>query len=370
MLFLEFLCLFTATLLLFIEIVLVIKPVVHSPIFEIKLFFIGMIILDISFSSYMLESFLADTTQPITNIINSFDRTGYFLSMIGLIFISYAFILPNFKLSYKNVFSISLITGIGSASGFVNGITSQVNINGQFLKSDHNIVGLLLNYIFIIILLYVIFRRINDISKIANLTRKKTESNFFLKIILLLFVISFVVAIITNNVLPTQLLPSYFYFIFIAIAFAFFIYFYLKDNAFFFLTPVLLDAIIIAHKKSGVTIYSESYKDNFRVEDMLSSVFSLLNISLQEFIETKKELEEISFGDKKILIVPGKYISSIIIVSNKNFIVQTLAKVTTTKFEKLFHEELEKRENLSIFDKNKFLSFKDFTKEIRMFLPL
>lgn len=318
----------------------------------------------------MIESYLADTSQPITAIINSFDRTGYFLSMIGLIFISYAFMLPNFRLSYKNVFAMSIITGLGSASAFVNGITSQVSINGHFFKSDHNIIGLLLNYIFIVLLLYIILRRINDIATITKLTNKETRASYFLKILFILFVISFVISILTNIIFPTQLLPNYFYFIFIALAFAFLIYFYLKDQAFFFLTPVSLDAIIIAHKKSGVTIYSESYKDNFRVEDMLSSVFSLLNISLQEFIETKKELEEISFGDKKILIVPGKYISSILIVSSKNFIVQTLAKFTTAKFEKLFYEELEKTAKINIFDKNKFRSFKDFTAEIRMFLPL
>jgi 2-phospho-L-lactate transferase/gluconeogenesis factor (CofD/UPF0052 family) len=102
----------------------------------------------------------------------------------------------------------------------------------------------------------------------------------------------------------------------------------------------------------------------------LSSIFSLLDISLQEFIIAKKSLEEIAFADKMVIIVPGKWISSILIVSGKNLIIETLAKAATAKFEKLFHSELPKIEDGQIFDRNKFLQFNQFTSELRRYIPL
>jgi hypothetical protein len=370
MLFYEFLCLFIAIVLLLVEIFLIIKPVMKSPIIEMKIFFIGMVICVIGFSSYLLVAYYSNAYQVMNQDIAFFDKIGYFLSMFGLLLIGYAFILPNFELSYLNIFLICLISGLGISSAFVNGITSTVSVKGEFLSANHNIFGLILNYLFIINILYVITRRIYEISKISKNYSKEHKSNKFLSILLILFSLSFLVSVSTNFLFPNQILPSNFYYLFISLAYSFFIFSYLKDKAFFFLTPISLDAIIITHKKSGVTIYSESYKENFRVEDMLSSVFSLLNISLQEFIIAKQELEEIAFADKMVIIVPGNWISSILIVSKKNLIVGTLAKALTTKFENQFIKELSENTENKIFNKNKFLNFKEYTSEVRSYLPL
>ena len=249
-------------------------------------------------------------------------------------------------------------------------MTSNISINGEFINSSHNILGLVLNYLFIAIIFYVVYRRVYEVSKISKQIKRSPKSVNFLVILFVLFALAFLVSVLTNIISPRQIFPNYFYFIFVSIAFAFFLYFYLKDNAFFFLTPISLDAMIIMHKVTGITIYSESYKENFRVEDMLSNIFSLLNISLQEFILAKKELVEIVFADKTVIIVPGKLISSILIANGKNLIVETLAKAITTNFEKRFNQELIKGSENNYFDRNKFLRFSEFTNEIRQYIPL
>lgn len=370
MLLLEFLCVLIATILLVIGFPLIIKPVINSPIHEIKIFFAGMVIVLLSFFFYLLESYYADTNQSISSMINLFDRFGYFFSMIGLLLVGYAFILPNFKTSYTDIFIISEISGLGVSAAFVNGLTSELTISGSYFSTNHNIFGLLLNYLFVMSIFYVIFRRISEVSTISKSISKDHQSNTFLKILFILFFGSFIISALTNVIFPNKVLPSNFYYLFVSLAFAFFIAYYLQDNAFFFLTPISLDAIIITHKKTGLSIYSESYKENFRVEDMLSGVFSLLNVSLQEFIVAKKELEEISFADKTVIIVPGDWISSILILSGKNLIVKTLAKYVTCKFEELFYEELSDNSENKIFDKSKFNGFNLYTKELRQFIPL
>ena len=370
MLLYEFLCLFMATLFLFIAIILIFKPVLKSPINEIKLFYFSMIILLISFCSYLLVALYSNPYQVLPSNAVTFDRVGYFLSMIGLLFFGFAFILPNFRSSYSNVLFIVVFSIVGSSAALVNGMTSNISINGEFINSSHNILGLVLNYLFIAIIFYVVYRRVYEVSKISKQIKRSPKSVNFLVILFVLFALAFLVSVLTNIISPRQIFPNYFYFLFVSIAFAFFLYFYLKDNAFFFLTPISLDAMIIMHKVTGITIYSESYKENFRVEDMLSNIFSLLNISLQEFILAKKELVEIVFADKTVIIVPGKLISSILIANGKNLIVETLAKAITTNFEKRFNQELIKGSENNYFDRNKFLRFSEFTNEIRQYIPL
>ncbi len=370
MLWYEFIFLFFANVLLLIDILLILKPVFKSPIIEIKLFFIGMIISAISFCLYMIVALYSNAYQNIPPYAETFDKAGYFFSMIGLLFLGFAFILPNFRSSYSNVLFITIFSILGSSAAFVNGMTSKISINGEFIKSTHNPFGLLLNYLFIAINLYVIFRRVYEVSKISQLSKNRTKSVNSLKILLVLFTVSFLVSVLTNIISPKQILPNYFYFLFVSIAFAFFIYFYLKDKGFFFLTPISLDALIIMHKESGMTIYSESYKENFRVEDMLSNIFTLLNISLQEFILAKKDLVEIIFADKTVIIAPGKQISSILIANGKNLIIETLTKALTTNFEKKFTKEIIEGSEKNYFDRMKFLSFLEFTSEVRRYLPL
>ena len=370
MLILEFAFVFIATLLLLFEMLLISKSVFHSPIYEIKVFFFGMLLIAIGLIFYALEAIYSNANQPLIAEIQAYDRLGYFFTMIGLLFIGYAFVLPNFSATYPNIFLICLLSILGSSSAFINGMTSTIIINGEFLKTMHNSVGLILNYLFILVIFYVIAYRLIEISKISKKISTTQKSNKFLMICLILFFFSFLVSVLTNVVFSKQYLPNNFYYLFISLSFVFFIYFYLKDKAFFFLTPIIFDALIIMHKKSGLTIYSESYKENFIVEDMLSGVFSLLNVSLKEYILSKQELEEVVFADKMAIIVPGKVISSILIVSGKNLIIESLAKATTTNFEKEFYQELMNNHDDSIFDRKKFSNFSKYTSEIRRYIPL
>ena len=76
------------------------------------------------------------------------------------------------------------------------------------------------------------------------------------------------------------------------------------------------------------------------------------------------------FAYKMAIIVPGKVISSILIVSGKNLIIESLAKATTANFEKEFYQELINDPDNSIFDRKKFSNFSKYTSEIRRYIPL
>jgi hypothetical protein len=117
-------------------------------------------------------------------------------------------------------------------------------------------------------------------------------------------------------------------------------YAFLQGSYVLFTVPVTFHAILVTEQQSGLVIYSESPEKDSPGEDLLGGLFTALNLSLKETIRSKKELEEISFGDKVVHIVPGNKITSFLITSEKNLMTMMLSKYITKSFEKQFKKIL------------------------------
>ncbi|MHA2105312.1 MAG: hypothetical protein ACW981_17935 [Candidatus Hodarchaeales archaeon] len=349
MLLLEFIFALIASIIALIATVLIIKSSRDSPIVETKFLVIAIVS---TFIAFLL-------VIPIT--VFSSVESG--IDSFGLLMIKFAnipitstllswklvFFLPTFKLKYRSVFLLGLMIFIDTSHMYLTFFGDSYILKGEFLRSspDFNINGIpndipindILLILSMAILVYVAIKRSLEIKNL----KKATNIFMFSPIFTILFGLLFLLTILSfslSSFFPEIEIPFFFLLLPLSIVIILVTYAFLQGSYVLFTVPVTFHAILVTEQQSGLVIYSESPEKDSPGEDLLGGLFTALNLSLKETIRSKKELEEISFGDKVVHIVPGNKITSFLITSEKNLMTMMLSKYITKSFEKQFKKIL------------------------------
>ena len=351
----------------------------NSPIHEDKLLTVGMVLLCLMFVGLIFPAWLHPSNGP-PNPIGALSHTMSFLvGQLGVYCITLSLFLPIFESRYRHITFLILISFITFASAFINFFTIRYDVIGTNIRVEYEPIGLAFFLSSLVVLIVLSLHRVFSVIQLLQEDRRPvgvtTKSLLVLTFLLILMTITlFVPRFFPHVNLPgfSWLVPASLVIMYLAISVS-------KNPAFFFMTASKLDAILIIHQRQGLTLYSRSFRDDYLPEDVLSSIFSALNISLSKAIQADSRLEEVRFGDKIVILSPGKVVTTALIVSKWNFITDAITKAITREFEKRFENILLGSQNKrddeklgeNIYDLDVFKSFDDYISCIRKnYLPL
>jgi hypothetical protein len=298
-----------------------------------------------------------------------FDRFGYFMSFIALLLIGYAFIIPSLKLSYQSIVTFLLIDFSALGCAIYNTVTFEVTVTGEFVDTTYDLIGTILIFLFYAVLIFFLSKRVKEIITILGKDHTSPFTSMPTLLFILIWVLTLIIVYVYAQFFGGILLPQYIYNVLTALLFLYISIAMLKDRAFFFVTPTSLDAVIVMEQKTGIAVFSKSFKKDLMAEELLSNVFSLLDISLQEALRSTAKLQEIRFGDKSVIIDSGEWVSSALIVSEGNFVTKSITKYLTKNFEKMYQNPKKENKN-KVINLSDYLSFETLVDTIRPFIPL
>ncbi len=338
-----------------------------SPIVEMKLLTVASFISLVFFAGMVLTALL-NTPHTLNPLTETIFRVGFVFAQLCILTISFSFFLPDFKYKYSSIVMIFLISAVNTASALINGTTLTLRIT-EYIKLNFDPLGFLFFSISSILIVFGALQRLINVSKIAK-ERVGTVISVRSSLIVSVIMISFLVLILLDTIFSLPL-PGYSYFIPLLIGGLYLNYIIKKDPAIFFLTPSSLEAVIIIDRNSDLVIFSRSFiylDDDYGLQDwqLVGGFFSALNISLRIAIKSEKGIEQISFGDKNIIMVRGREVSCVLIVTEKNFITQAICQYLVKQFEQLYREKL----TLKPIRSAEFDDFELVVASIRRYLPL
>lgn len=340
----------------------------NSPILEIKILLFGFILFNLTYVFYLATPIFSSPDFYNSEMI-FFDRIGYFISFIALLFLAYAFILPSYNLSYQSIFTFLLIDFSALSCAIYNSITFEVSVSGNFVDTTYNPIGTILIFFFYTVLLFFLSKRVREIISILGRDYRSPFTSMPTLLFLLIWAISLIFVYTFAQFFGGILLPQYIYNVLTSLLFLYVSFAMLKDRAFFFITPTSLDAVILMEQKTGIALFSKSFKEGLMAEELLSNVFSLLDISLQEALRSSTKLQEIRFGDKSVIIDNGIWVSSALIVSEGNFVTKSITRFLSKKFEEMYENPSEEKKH-PVIKIDDYMSFESQIITIRPFIPL
>lgn len=375
MLLLEFIFVLIASIIALIATVLIIKSSRNSQIVETKFLVIAI------FSMFIAFLFIIPITI-LSSVESGLNPFGLLMMKFVNIPITSAllswklvFFLPTFKLKYRSVFSLGLMIFVDISHMYLTFFGDSYLLTGEFLRPnpEFNINGIPndipINDLFLIlsmaILVYVAINRSLQIKH----TTKNTDIFMFSPVFIISFGVLFFLTILSfslTSFIPEIEIPMFILLFPLSLVILLVTYAFLQGNTALFTIPVTFYAMIVTEQQSGLVIFSESTEKDSAGEDLLGGLFTALNLSLKETIQSKKELEEISFGDKVVHIVPGSNITSFMITSEKTLMTTTLSKFVTKSFERQYNEILSSKEVVGL-NTSEFKDFKDQIDVVRSY---
>jgi hypothetical protein len=190
----------------------------------------------------------------------------------------------------------------------------------------------------------------------------------FLHFLLVLFSLG---SLISNRTISVGSLPGFTWFFPISFNFLYLAYAIFKDESFLFITASKLEGILISENNNGLVIFSKNYMElEMETDDMFANIINAFNVSLKANLQTKKNLEQIIYGDKIILSVYGELVTTFFIVSQSNLIIQSIARYVNSQFEKKFRNKLIEFRQSGIIVPQSVKAFEEEITYIRNFIPL
>ena len=362
----EFLLVFSVSVSSFFAFLMVFREALKAPIIEFHLFSLAFLNIMIGFV-LILPSTILYSDNYIDPIGKHFHALSFFFEMLGLGLFLFAFLLPEFQSSHKTYFQMVFISLTITLTAFVNYFTVQHFPAIGKVGLMYHPFGLLLFISCAIIVVIILIKRFNEISQVIHqldLAFRLPKTTLALVFALLFFII---LASITS-LIPSLNFPTFSLFLPLTITILGLGYIITKDQTFWFITPTKLDLITIVDKRTGKIRYTNNFTSKRTKKPILTNILSSLSLTVKNLIHSENFIEYISFGDKIILISSGQWVVTFMIVSEKNFITQSLSNFITKKFELIFKSKLE---DLTYFevDLNR-TQFSKIIKEIRSYLPL
>lgn len=344
----------------------------RSPVLETKLLLLAALLIWIAVILSTLKAYLSDSDQigSTPKLLSRFE-----LAMIGPFFIvlTLAFMLPNFKPTYFDILQLSCIVAINSATAFLFyfGVDLELTSAGTTSVAIPLFAGISF-VISTVVFLYYFISRLLEVRSIRDkelgsiISTKEMTVIGSIAVFSLIFLL-FVFRVNDQNRWYNFDLPSNTFLLPFSLVILLSAYFINKEESYPFVIPVKLYGIIITEKDTGLTILTKDYQDEIPTIELLGNLFTALDLSLQETIQSTKTIEDIIFGDKVVHIVTGNFISTIMIVSKNSLITKSLTKHLTHKFETMFRDQFS---TPGMLDQNEFLKFESAFSEVRRYLPL
>ncbi len=358
-------------LITLVAIVIAIQLKFKIPTQEFNFIIVCLILEFFGFASYSVTYFYSSPTQ-IDDSASNFSGLGYFLTITSIMFVTYVILLIDFRGSNHQIIEFAFFSWIGGVTAVYNGITFHLKLVNGSIETSYLPLGILFIIAFYCFVIYIWVIRFIQIVKVYEAQESKNNAlnELFIFIIfgiILIFIYVFFVIIFN--------IQSDYSFIAGGILTIIGIGLLVKNNAFVFVTDINLDSIIIIEKISGIRIYSKLFDSNLTNDDdsdFIGSIISSINISFSDTIRSHKDLTEMTFSNKTVIVFSGEFVRSIVIVSSSNLMAKGISKYIVKKFEKKYGNYIKEK-----ISKNEFVSritdYKDFESDIkyvRKFLPL
>ena len=356
----------------FLSIIVLTRLIFKIPANEMLLLLLCLIFEFLGYFFYSINYFYSTPTK-IDQDTFIFSQLGYFFSIISIMSVTYAIILIDFKTSYQNILELLLFSWLGGATSVYNSITTKTSIINGSVETSYKPIGEILIICFFGFVLYIWVKRFLQIAKIYRI--QQTFTNVLKQLSLFILLGSSLIIIYVALILVYQIKGDY-SFIAGGILTIVGIGILARNNAFLFITDVQLDSIIIIEKKSGIKLYSKIFRKNIVSteddSDFIGSIISAINTTLSDTIKSHKDLTEMRFSNKNVLIYSGDHVRSILIVSSSNLIAKNISKHIVKKFEKLFGKAIQSNisNNTFISRKTDYVGFENEIMYIRQFIPL
>ncbi|MHA2103144.1 MAG: hypothetical protein ACW981_06920 [Candidatus Hodarchaeales archaeon] len=341
----------------------------NNPLTEITLIYIA------SFFIVLMEVFfLVNPLLSSPNNLNMdtviFDRLGFLFGEIGLALIVYAFFLVDYKQNYRSFFQLNFVNLLIFSNMAYTSLNIDIKVVGNSILTSYTPLGSFLFISQFVVIIYILIKRIRTVLAVKKGGRgSPITSRFWLITFVMIAISTLSFYSISRFLIPGEL-PNYTYMVFIGILFIYFALSIYKDKAFFFITPASLDSIIMIEQRTGLAFQGVSYQSKEKLpEELVSGIFSMLNISLKDTVRSDSKLEEIRFGDKVALMNHGKIVTTLLIVSETNFVTKSIASYLTNKFEKYYSHSYEK-EKKKFLNKDNYNEFQIVFNFVREFIPI
>ncbi|MFQ5978668.1 MAG: hypothetical protein ACE5OZ_11120 [Candidatus Heimdallarchaeota archaeon] len=365
MLLIEFLLALVALVFSFMAAVLAINQIKNCPIRELKLLATGFSFTTLYYLGAVVSAVLHTADQADPSGILAY-QIGSVMACIALLFISVAVIFTDFQPNYQTLIFVILITIFTTSAALLVSFQLTHEVNGEFIHVVYSPLALLSVGLMVFFAVTLILKRIIEISQLTLENQNPFTTITSLFIFGTLSTVSFVFLLLTG-LFPGLGIPGFTWCVPSSLTFLYFTYAFSKDKAFFFVTPATLDAIIITEQASGLPVFTKSFKGGLAPEELLSMIFTTLNISLAHSVQAESRLRHVSFGDKVVLMAPGQQVTTHMIVSERNFATEAICRFLTQKFEKQFQEVLLVKGRGVVV--SEFEAFENVISEIRGFLP-
>jgi len=353
-----------------IGLILTIQERRKSPIMEMNFLVLALFILILPVLLLLISTFVS-SSDGIEIFSLFLFRLTFFPIAIGLIFFISIFFFPSFRASYKSLIFFGALIFIQATMAFINFYTSNLEVVGEFMRFEFSPLGAIMMLIGISTFSFVAFirfREIRNLRKNASTDDNQPNSQgspVYGAILAILFIMIAILTIITE-LFPDYPLPMMLLLILLSIMYIVIPFSLKQGKHLLFIIPEKAYAVIITEQRSGLVIFSESFTPESQAEDLLGGLFTALNISLKETIQSESDLEEISFGDRVVHIAPGQTITTLFITSKKTLMTSYLTRHLTRTFEKKFHLILNSKMLVGLNTEN-FKTFTAEANEIRLY---
>lgn len=226
------------------------------------------------------------------------------------------------------------------------------------------------------IFLYYLFHRFASVRSIS--AQDPSRSNFVSMTIMLVIALLGVLTLLAVLLIfhfygfkdpLIQFLPAHTFWIPLSIVFMITAYHLYLDQSYPFVVPVQLLGIIVVQRETGVSITSKNFTSQLPTIDLLGGLFSALDLSLKEAVQSAENIEDIVFGDKVVHIAPGKTISTMMIVNKNSLISRSLCQYVNQEFERMYGHNFPSGTVVAI-NRNDYADFETIFDEVRKYLPL
>lgn len=344
------------------------------PAQEFNLIILCLIFEFLGLFSYSVTYYYSTSTH-INDSSTYFSGLGYFLSITSIMLVTFAIILIDFRGSNSQILELIFYSWIGGVNAVYNGITFHLKLNNGYLQSIYSPLGILFILVFYVFSIYIWVKRFIQIIRVYRVQESGIKALKELLIFIILGSGLIIFYIIVTIFLGIQ---GDFSFISSGIVTLIGTGLLVKNNAFVFVTDINLDSIIIIEKGSGIRLYSKTFTNDLPNEfqldnsDFISSIISSINISFSDTIHSHKDLKEMTFANKTIIIYTGDVVRSILIVSSSNLISKGISKYLVKRFEKDYGEFIKEKlsQNEFVSKTTDYREFNGIVTYVRQFLPL
>lgn len=371
----EFIIALAAGIIATLGTILIFARFKSSPVEESRFFILGAVFFTVYFYCVLPLTIMID---PKTDLF--FLKLAPVFGDVGVFILSLSILLPTVATKYRNIFFVILLAVLMTTASIINfqTITYSVSARNFAIISYTSPLSFLLMVSNGLSYVGVLVVRIRNVASLMRKNKGLFADRYILKFrfyfIYLILIIVTITTLILNRTIEQGAFPGFTWYFPISLAFLYLGYAIYKDESFLFITPSKLEGILISNK-NGLLVYSKNFmsfgEDNsVEASDLFTNILNAFDISMKSNLQSEKNLEQIIYGDKIILSFNGEFVTTFLIVTQNNLIIQSIAKYLNNKFEKRYRTNLLAFNDSGILEPQLVNNFDEEIDYIKNFIPL